>query len=129
MSNTNPRRNLHNLVKFLIAGLSASVSLTVFFFTVRAFPTPVPLWLSFKGTGTSQGASNYYASLQASNISVPATFSGWLQAYGFNNGDDAHAIYYNAGDLGLGRDMHCRRNGADIACYVVNHGIYPGASQ
>jgi cytochrome c5 len=40
------------------------------------------------------------------------------------------AQYANSGDLGFGRDMHCRRNVADdgafdIACYVTNFGQPP----
>src|SRR5262249_2272112 len=38
--------------------------------------------------------------------------------------------YANSGDLGFGRDMHCRRNNADdgkfdYACYVTNYGQPP----
>ena len=32
------------------------------------------------------------------------------------------AKYANSGDLGFGRDMHCRKSGADVACYVTNYG-------
>ncbi len=32
------------------------------------------------------------------------------------------AIYANSGDLGFGREMHCKKNGADVACYVTNYG-------
>jgi hypothetical protein len=40
------------------------------------------------------------------------------------------AQYANSGDLGFGRDMHCRRNAAsdgqfDYACYVTNYGQPP----
>jgi len=41
-------------------------------------------------------------------------------------GGETHAVYANAGDLGFGRDMHCRRTGSpgdyDVACYVTNFG-------
>jgi hypothetical protein len=45
-------------------------------------------------------------------------FTGWA-------GGETRATYYNRGDLGLGRDMHCvdrTSNAADgqIACYVTN---------
>jgi len=35
-----------------------------------------------------------------------------------------NAYYFNAGDLGLGRNMHCLRNGCtdETACYVHNYG-------
>lgn len=32
------------------------------------------------------------------------------------------ALYANTGDLGFGREMHCKKNGADVACYVTNYG-------
>lgn len=32
------------------------------------------------------------------------------------------AIYANSGDLGFGREMHCKKNGANAACYVTNFG-------
>src|SRR5262249_45997423 len=42
------------------------------------------------------------------------------------------AQYANSGDLGFGRDMHCRRNASnappgsfDYACYVTNYGQPP----
>jgi hypothetical protein len=53
------------------------------------------------------------------------TFKG---KFGFGSGgDEVGALYYNYGDLGLGRDMHCRSwtNGQGHlgkACYVTNYG-------
>jgi hypothetical protein len=41
---------------------------------------------------------------------------------------EVHAVYANFSDLGLGREMHCKRsvvpglNGYDVACYVTNYG-------
>lgn len=32
------------------------------------------------------------------------------------------AAYLNHNDLGFGRDMHCLRNGQDVACWVTNYG-------
>src|SRR5688572_4479599 len=39
--------------------------------------------------------------------------------------------YYNRGDLGLGREMHCAENpfNGDIACYVINFASAPPNSQ
>jgi hypothetical protein len=38
-------------------------------------------------------------------------------------GPDVPAVYYNRGDLGLGREMHCMVNiDAETACYVLNFG-------
>lgn len=53
------------------------------------------------------------------------TLVGWKAANGFDTGADTVAYYYNAGDLGLGREMHCKRhpvNTNNIACYVTNYG-------
>jgi hypothetical protein len=35
------------------------------------------------------------------------------------------SLYFNNGDLQLGREMHCNQNGAKIACYVSNYGPPP----
>ncbi len=32
------------------------------------------------------------------------------------------AIYSNSGDLGFGREMHCKKTGANVGCYVTNYG-------
>lgn len=32
------------------------------------------------------------------------------------------AIFANSGDLGFGREMHCKQSGANSACYVTNYG-------
>lgn len=36
--------------------------------------------------------------------------------------DEIVVSYANSGDLGFGRDMHCRVNNGDYACYVSNYG-------
>jgi CSLREA domain-containing protein len=86
-----------------------------------AFPEPPPPWLSLMGIGTPADAAAYYSAINA-----PANFNAWKTLYGFPAGE-VRATYYNAGDLGFGREMHCRQAGADVACYVVNHGIGVGA--
>lgn len=54
------------------------------------------------------------------------TLSAFKTKYTFGQGiwPEATAYYYNRGDLGLGREMHCvdlsNRDG-QIACYVTNH--------
>ena len=98
--------------------LLAAVTLSVAF----AFPNPSANWLSRPGVGDGNEAQQYYIA-----ISAPATFDAWKTAYGFSGSNDVEAIYYNAGDLGFGREMHCRKNGSGsnytVACYVVNHGL------
>jgi hypothetical protein len=73
---------------------------------------------------TSAEAARYYTT-----IGAPANLAAFKAAYHFGggDGDEASAIYYNQGDLGLGRDMHCRRDvdssGGEVrVCYVSNHG-------
>jgi CSLREA domain-containing protein len=86
-----------------------------------AFPASSSGWLSRPGISGDAEATEYYTT-----ISAPPTLSDWKSAYGFNGSNDTVAIYYNAGDLGFGREMHCRKSGADVACYVVNHGLGAG---
>lgn len=86
-----------------------------------AFPPNSSEWLSRPGISDTREATEYYTT-----ISAPPTLNQWKSTYGFSGADDTTAIYYNAGDLGFGREMHCRKHGADVACYVVNHGLGPG---
>lgn len=53
-----------------------------------------------------------------------ATLDGFKQLNGFDGIDEASAQFYNRGDLGIGRDMHCRETDAagSVACYVTNYG-------
>ena len=61
--------------------------------------------------------STYYA-----NINAPTTLSASQQRDWFNSGGVEDALYYNGGDLGFGRDMHCKKTGSKVACYVGNYG-------
>jgi hypothetical protein len=36
--------------------------------------------------------------------------------------DEINVAYANSADLGFGRNMHCRKNGLDVVCYVTNYG-------
>lgn len=57
---------------------------------------------------------------------APARLADFKATYGFAAGD-VSATFYNDGDLGLGRDMHCRAQplaaglGRFVACYVTNY--------
>lgn len=44
---------------------------------------------------------------------------------------ETKAAYANTIDLGFGREMHCVKNGANVACYVSNHQslVYTGPGQ
>ncbi|MGN6108505.1 MAG: hypothetical protein ACTHU0_25595 [Kofleriaceae bacterium] len=66
----------------------------------------------------------YYAAIDA-----PPTLDAFQTRYGFPR-DEIVARYYNAGDLGIGREMHCRATAAPaggVACYVRNFGTFGGA--
>jgi hypothetical protein len=58
------------------------------------------------------------------------TLGDWWQANGFGpdglgagNSTYINQAYLNHNDLGFGRDMHCAKNGANLACYVTNYGL------
>jgi hypothetical protein len=54
----------------------------------------------------------------ASNLSTLAAFK---LRYAFDGSlSEKITKYYNRGDLGIGREMHCRDVAAETACYVVN---------
>lgn len=62
-------------------------------------------------------------------IDAPLTLNAFKTAYGFP-GNEVTATYYNHGDLGLGREMHCKTfvtpaAQVGVACYVSN---YSGAT-
>ena len=96
----------------LLVGLAAAVA------GVAAYPDNTSPFLSRKGAGSTAEAGEYYA-----QIGAPVTFADWYAQYFPNTGQVASANYYNAGDLGFGREMHCRQSGVIVACYVANHGL------
>jgi hypothetical protein len=108
-------------LQLLIAG-----GLLLFILTLPvalAFPVPGAGWLSKNASGGSDAETREYYT----TIVAPPTLSAWKTKYGFDGSDEVHAVYYNGGDLGFGRDMHCRKKGNDVACYVANHGLGPGS--
>jgi hypothetical protein len=94
-----------------------------------ALPQNAVAWLAKpRGAGDPAEAANYYATIGAtpSKDSLPK----WKQANGFPAvgpaSDEVRAQYFNAQDLNLGRDTHCRVNGTHLACYQNNSGPPPG---
>ena len=82
--------------------------------------------VSNDATDTNIG-DRYYTATQA-----PNSLSEFKFKYGFQDNETApyangevEATYYNKGDLGIGRGMHCRRfsiaSGSGLACYVKNY--------
>lgn len=97
---------------------------------VSTSPSPVgsatpPDYLGRKGDISTAETEQYYAQIQA-----PPSFTAFRDKYGFASGDTT-ATYYNDGDLGLGREMHCRTFltpalQMGVACYVKNYGVLNG---
>ena len=82
-------------------------------------------FLDRKGVGSIAETQAYYAATAA-----PATLTDFKTKYGFGGATEVSAAYYNAGDLAVGRDMHCVQfpSGADtgLACYSSNYGAFSG---
>jgi len=76
-------------------------------------------FLSKKGSISTGQTNTYYGS-----IGAPGTLDGaggFKATFGFPT-NEVTATFYNDGDLGLGREMHCRATGGGgVACYVTNY--------
>jgi hypothetical protein len=85
-----------------------------------------PDWLGRKGDISTAETAAYY-----NNWGAPATLASFKSTFGFPT-SEVTATYYNDGDLGLGREMHCRRfaasAGTGLACYVTNYSGVDGAA-
>jgi fibronectin type III domain protein len=112
--------------------------------TLKGLP-PHPPWLARKdpyagqwppedpgrrGLPVSYSKASEYISANASFASGATSGSNvlamWKTANGFDSPEGViRAVYYNAGDLNLGRNMRCKRVGQKVACYVGNHGPFP----
>jgi len=90
-------------------------------------PLPVAPMLTDKGIGSPAESAAYYVATDA-----PATLAEFMTRYGFGPtgaplADELSATYLNEGDLGIGREMHCRAlPGGGAACYVRNFGEFGG---
>ncbi len=77
-------------------------------------------------TTQSQGEeTDYYEAIDPNDEKL--TIDDWFEENGFNDvgAQILSAGYYNAGDLGLGRDMRCIEDGSKAACCSSNYGT-PG---
>ena len=64
----------------------------------------------------------YYQTIEA-----PQTLADFKTRYGFD-ATSVPTTFYNAGDLGIGREMYCgAQAGGGVACYVSNYGTFGGA--
>ena len=84
----------------------ASVTNSTTLDTETAFSPPLPAGTTYERVGVKQ------------------TLASWKTANGFG-ADDQDAVYLNKPDLGLGRWMHKKVNGGNIAYYVSNYGVPP----
>lgn len=86
-------------------------------------------FLGRKGQITAVETEQYYAATAA-----PLTLNAFKSKFGFPSGE-VTATYYNDGDLGLGREMHCKtyfNSGflLSVACYVTNYsGVHDAAGK
>lgn len=72
-------------------------------------------FLGKKGAITASDTATYYLATGA-----PTTLASFKTTFGFPSGE-VTATYYNDGDLGLGRETHCKANGPGVACYVTTY--------
>jgi hypothetical protein len=92
-----------------------------------AFQSPAWLFVP-NGIGSPSESLNYYNTILPLVNSTPKTetLTAFRNRNQFGPGNDVVAYYYNAADLGLGREMHCAVGaGANRACYVTNYGVSP----
>jgi hypothetical protein len=86
-------------------------------------PTGPTYLMPVTGGSIQDNSTDYQTATNAGAGGNRETFPLWLMANGFPDNSDAHAIYFNNGDLKFGRDMHCRvTNAGTTACYVSNYG-------
>jgi hypothetical protein len=75
------------------------------------------------GVGAAAAAAQQAETVAYYNkIGAPPTLPAFRQAYGFDANPGAEVVtkYYNDGDLGIGREMHCVSLGGQLSCYVRN---------
>ena len=82
----------------------------------------------FNPADGAQQVVDYYNAIDPGGNKT--TLGEWWQANGFGsdglgtgNPTYVNQAYLNNNDLGFGRDMHCAKNGANLACYVTNYGL------
>lgn len=69
---------------------------------------------------TQASADAYYAAIDPTDAKT--TLDAWKSANGFDDGNDAHAVYRNGADLGFSRVMSLRTNpDGSVASYVENY--------
>jgi hypothetical protein len=130
---TGPCGSRVTLTNLTVPPLSAGLEFLQGFFVQAADITELTSTSPAVAANVEQGAVDYYT--QADPRSLRASFNLFKSKNEFGQPLGANEVewdaqYANSGDLGFGRDMHCRRNVAsdgafDIACYVTNYGQPP----
>jgi len=93
---------------------------------VSPSPTPAEVavrapFLDRRDTVDVAETLEYYATIDA-----PPTLAEFRARFGFD-ATSAPASFYNASDLGIGRELHCRaQSGGGLACYSSNYGEFGG---
>lgn len=121
-----------NLPAFPYAACQVTVELVPFtlppavqaeFLNGLSFSAPDINFASASDAGLiTTGAQNYYDTIDPNHLRLDLTDFKTINGFGSGSGSEDHAFYANSGDLGFGRDMHCHKTGADVACYVSNYG-------
>jgi hypothetical protein len=90
---------------------------------VSPSPTPAealvrPRFLDRRSAADVPETLEYYAAIDA-----PPTLADFQARFPTT----VTTTFYNAGDLGIGREMHCgAQAGGAVACYVSNYGVFGG---
>src|SRR5689334_7026870 len=113
------RRQAYRGVGLLCLVLGLIVALAGVVFADPGFPYNVHPFLSLKGIGDSTETNQYYAQIGAP-VTIAAWYAQYFPSYVTTTVRYAEARYYNAGDLGFGREMHSREEYNFSSCYVVN---------
>lgn len=93
---------------------------TVFTLTAQ-FPNHETYLTGLPGPTAPTDEANYRAAVDTWSAGAHTTFGDFKATNGFPAGEST-AVYFNNGDLRLGRDMHCRvASGNRVACYVSNY--------
>jgi hypothetical protein len=105
------------------------VALNTPFLSRISTPTNVQALAYYKAIGALTDGNNGQPADGILTLAEGETLDQWKTRNGFTTSaaDDAHASYFNAGDLGLYRAMHQKGSGSHVAFYVSNFGSFANA--
>ncbi len=80
-------------------------------------------FLTFKqGTSSAANANNYYSAIDPSALRDNLKKFWTKNSFGADGSGGTRTFFLNHNDIGFGRDMHCLKTGANVACYDTNYG-------